>query len=375
MAAITFDEKGDGKGADFGRVLKSRVADYFKTNKISQKADWRSWSKAVFFLGSAIAIYFTLVFGNVSSGTAVLLSIAAGLTLAGFGFNVMHDAIHRNFTAKSKLSKALYYSMDLFGASGNFYRIKHTIMHHTYTNVPGEDPDIEESPIIRMSPLQKHHGYHRYQIIYSTALYFFLAFDWIWRGDYDRMARLKVCSLQMTKPTAKEQGLFYFFKAFHAFYALAVPLAFHPVKSLLACYVVALATAGLVLSIVFQIAHIHEGASYPGPDESRQIKGGWARHQVITTANFATANPFVCWYLGGLSFQIGHNLFPNINHVHYPKLNPIVVATCKEFGVNYREFSSVSSAIFSHYRQLYLLGSGKTEAELSGESAVSQTVA
>jgi DNA-binding transcriptional regulator YdaS (Cro superfamily) len=34
-----------------------------------------------------------------------------------------------------------------------------------------------------------------------------------------------------------------------------------------------------------------------------------------------------------------------------------------------------SSAIFSHYRQLYLLGSGKTEAELSGESAVSQTVA
>src|SRR5947208_7574162 len=139
MAAITFDEKGDGKGADFGRVLKSRVADYFKTNKISQTADWRSWSKAVFFLGSAIAIYFTLVFGNVSSGTAVLLSIAAGLTLAGFGFNVMHDAIHRNFTAKSKLSKALYYSMDLFGASGNFYRIKHTIMHHTYTNLPGEE--------------------------------------------------------------------------------------------------------------------------------------------------------------------------------------------------------------------------------------------
>ena len=168
MAAITFDEKGDGKGAGFGRVLKSRVADYFKTNKISQKADWRSWSKAVFFLGSAIAIYFTLVFGNVSSGTAVLLSIAAGLTLAGFGFNVMHDAIHRNFTAKSKLSKALYYSMDLFGVSGNFYRIKHAIMHHTYTNVPGEDPDIEESPIIRMSPLQKHHGYHRYQIIYAT---------------------------------------------------------------------------------------------------------------------------------------------------------------------------------------------------------------
>src|SRR5206468_5951966 len=101
-------------------------------------------------------------------------------------------------------------------------------------------------------------------------------------------------------------------------------------KSVLACYVVALATAGLVLSIVFQIAHIHEGASYPGPDESRQIKGGWARHQVITTANFATANPFVCWYLGGLNFQIEHHLFPNINHVHYPKLNPIVVATRSE---------------------------------------------
>ena len=129
------------------------------------------------------------------------------------------------------------------------------------------------------------------------------------------------------------------------------------------------------MSVVFQMAHLVEEAEQPLPDEKGIVNNEWTIHELETTANFAKRSRILAWLIGGLNFQIEHHLFPNINHVHYPKLNPIVVATCKEFGVNYREFSSVSSAIFSHYRQLYLLGSGKTEAELSGESAVSQTVA
>ena len=36
------------------------------------------------------------------------------------------------------------------------------------------------------------------------------------------------------------------------------------------------------------------------------------------------------------TLQIEHHLFPGVSQYHYPALAPIVMATCKEFGVSYR---------------------------------------
>ena len=37
-----------------------------------------------------------------------------------------------------------------------------------------------------------------------------------------------------------------------------------------------------------------------------------------------------------------HHLFPNICHTHYPAIGPIVVDICRDFGVPYKVFPSVS---------------------------------
>ena len=36
----------------------------------------------------------------------------------------------------------------------------------------------------------------------------------------------------------------------------------------------------------------------------------WAVHQLKTTANFATRNKLISWWVGGLNFQVEHHLFP-----------------------------------------------------------------
>ncbi len=56
--------------------------------------------------------------------------------------------------------------------------------------------------------------------------------------------------------------------------------------------------------------------------------------------------------MGGLNFQIEHHLFPNICHIHYSKLAPIVEKTAKEYGISYNLKPSFSQALLSHIRKL-----------------------
>jgi linoleoyl-CoA desaturase len=71
-------------------------------------------------------------------------------------------------------------------------------------------------------------------------------------------------------------------------------------------------TAGLILSIVFQLAHVVEETENPTPNELGRCNT-WAIHQLFTTTNFAPKNKIVNWYTGGLNHRTIH-IFPNISH-------------------------------------------------------------
>ena len=79
-------------------------------------------------------------------------------------------------------------------------------------------------------------------------------------------------------------------------------------------------TAGLILSVVFQLAHVVEETTNPSPNELGEMDNTWAIHQLFTTTNFAPRNAIVNWYTGGLNHQIEHHIFPNISHIHYGKI-------------------------------------------------------
>jgi linoleoyl-CoA desaturase len=79
-------------------------------------------------------------------------------------------------------------------------------------------------------------------------------------------------------------------------------------------------------------------------------------HQLATTANFATGNKLWNWLFGGLNFQVEHHLFPKVCHIHYPALNKRLKEVCAEFNVQYREFPTLRSALWSHLVHLRRVG-------------------
>ncbi len=98
-----------------------------------------------------------------------------------------------------------------------------------------------------------------------------------------------------------------------------------------------------------------EDTDFPLP-EKYELKNQWIVHQLATTLNFAAHNRLLTWFVGGLNFQVEHHLFPNISHVHYRKIAPIVQRTAEEFNLPYNSQRSFVGALSSHVRMLYQLG-------------------
>jgi linoleoyl-CoA desaturase len=122
-------------------------------------------------------------------------------------------------------------------------------------------------------------------------------------------------------------------------------------------YLAATYVQGLVLSVVFQLAHCVEEAEFPMPrEDTGRMEAAWAAHQVQTTVDFARDNRLLSWFTGGLNFQIEHHLFPQVCHVNYPKLAELVESTCREFGLRYAEHRTFLAGVVSHFRWLRRMG-------------------
>ena len=97
-------------------------------------------------------------------------------------------------------------------------------------------------------------------------------------------------------------------------------------------------------------------SEYPLPDSSGGMENNWAIHQLLTTTNFSPRSRWFSWYLGGLNYQIEHHLFPQICHVHYRAIAPIVKETAEEFGVPYHVQPTFLKALSLHKEMLWKLG-------------------
>jgi linoleoyl-CoA desaturase len=150
-------------------------------------------------------------------------------------------------------------------------------------------------------------------------------------------------------------------KVFFIILAFGIPVLLHPIWIVALFYMAAALVLGVVLSVVFQLAHCVEQAEFPLPrPETGRIENAWAIHQVETTVDFARRSRVAAWLLGGLNFQIEHHLFPRICHVNYPAISKLVERTCREFGVEYHEHTSFWAGVISHFRWLRQMGMADT---------------
>jgi len=115
-------------------------------------------------------------------------------------------------------------------------------------------------------------------------------------------------------------------------------------------------TTGLILSMIFQTAHVMPSCAYPMPDEDGVIENSWAIHEMMTATNYAPSSRIFTWLVGGFTFQVENHLFPKVCHVHYSHISKIVAATAKEYDVPYHSQKTFLSALWSHTKMLYELG-------------------
>jgi linoleoyl-CoA desaturase len=278
--------------------------------------------------------------------------VLGGLT-AAIGFNVMHDGMHGSFSQHKWVNKLAGLSLNFLGGNNFMWKSKHNIIHHTYTNIDGVDDDIEARPFLRLCETQKHYTIHKYQHWYFWAAYSLLYMWWVFATDYKKYILRRIGPTPLTKMSVMDHVSFWSFKLIHAFLFVALPIYMVGFMTWLVGFLVFALFAGFVLSIVFQLAHTVEHTHFPQTNtETGKMEDEWALHQLKTTANFATRNRFLSWWVGGLNFQIEHHLFPRISHVHYPAISKIIRKACQDFGFPYIEYPRISLAVASHISHL-----------------------
>lgn len=347
------------RGTSFQGELKRRVEQYFEEKNIKMTGNWKLYLKTAVLGLCFIGIYSTLVFFTPVWWASVLLCMVFGVNCAAIGFNIMHDAAHGSFSGSRTLNNVAASSLDFLGASSFMWKVKHNIIHHTYTNIDGYDDDIDAKPWLRMAPTQKKYFFHRFQHIYFILLYAFLYILWIGVMDFQKYFKGKVGEMPIKEMAFKDHLLFWASKLSFATLFIFLPIYMCGFINYIIGFAIFSATAGIVISIVFQLAHAVGELEFPQPTDTTDkvmMENEWAIHQVKTTANFATKNKLITWYMGGLNYQIEHHLFPKISHVHYPAISKIVKKTSEEFGIKYMEFPKMRHAIFAHIMLLKRMG-------------------
>jgi linoleoyl-CoA desaturase len=354
MPKVTYNNKN----AVFFPSLKKAVEEYFATRQLKKTGNWKLHLKTIVLIGSAIALYLTLLLATYPAVVGVLCSIVLGIVIAGIGFDVMHDGCHGSYSSKKWVNELMGLTLNALGGNAFFWKQKHNIIHHTYTNVDGVDDDIARSPFIRMCRTQRWVPAHKYQHIYLPFLYMLASIFWVFVSDPVKYATKKVYTTPMPKMDTKEHIIFWVSKLLYVVFYMALPIMLVGWLPWLVGFLCMHAAMGFTLTIVFQLAHVVEETEFEFVDASdfKHIENEWAIHQIKTTANFSRKSKLITWFVGGLNFQIEHHLFPKISHVHYPALSKIVEAKCKEFGIAYHSMPNMMTAINSHFRFLKELG-------------------
>lgn len=343
----------------FFRTLNKRVNAYFRDNDLQKTGNWKLHLKAAIMFTAFLAPYFLILFLDISEWWKLLFTVLMGAGMAGVGMNVMHDGNHGVYSKKKWVNK--FMGSSIYVLAGNVYnwQVQHNVLHHTYTNIHGHDEDIDAGRVIRFSKHAKWRKFHKFQHIYSVFLYGLLTFNWALTTDFIQTKNYLKRQLSYGEMPSKwkQWSTLAVTKLVYVTVWLIIPMLIGITwwKVLLGFFVMHY-TAGLILSVIFQLAHVVEDNDMPLPNEKGEMKNTWAIHQLFTTANFASKNKIVNWLTGGLNHQVEHHIFPNISHIHYDKIAEIVRETAIEFNLPYNEYETTQGAVKAHFQYLKKLG-------------------
>ncbi|MFW0791194.1 fatty acid desaturase family protein [Gordonia sp. CPCC 205333] len=213
------------------------------------------------------------------------------------------------------------------------WRHSHNYMHHTFTNVLGEDRDIGYG-ILRMDRDQKWNPYYLGNLFYATALMAF--FEWgVMLHDLE-VERIVAGERKWSDVKGLVKGMWrkasrQVLKDYVVFPVLSGPMFI----TTLAGNVTANFVRNLwTYSIIF-CGHFPSGAqTFTAEECVNETKGQWYLRQMLGSANIEGSELFHIMS-GNLSHQIEHHLFPDVPANRYPEMSAEVREICERYGLPY----------------------------------------
>ncbi|WP_338219169.1 fatty acid desaturase family protein [Algoriphagus sp. oki45] len=345
--------------------MRNRVNTYFKTAQKTKYANREMVFKTIVMM----LVYFVpliLVIASAVDQTWQLFVcfVISGLGMAGIGMGVMHDAIHGSYSKNPLINKLLGYTLNLVGANATVWRIQHNVLHHSYTNIHEGDDDINAPFFLRFSPNAEQNGLHAYQHWYAWFFYGLSTLSWVVSKDFIRLKRYYSLGLLKSKKNYHLSILkVAAWKVVYLCLALGLPILISPFGpgEIFLAFLLQHFVTGLSITLVFQTAHVMPDMAFPQADEHGMVEGERMLHQLATTSNYSEKSRIFSWMIGGLNYQVEHHLFPDICHVHYREIAPIVKATAAEFNIPYYSKKTFFDALKAHFQMLYFLGNAKLE--------------
>ncbi|MCB0640650.1 MAG: acyl-CoA desaturase, partial [Phaeodactylibacter sp.] len=308
IPAVRFNKQNQ---PEFFTELTKRVNAYFRQNNISKYANLNMKLKTAFMLTLYFLPLILMVTGLINStGMIFLMWGLMGFGIAGLGAAVMHDANHGSYSRNARVNKALGYVITVIGGYPANWKIQHNFLHHSYTNIHGMDEDIELN-VMRLSPDQPASRRFRFQAFYAPFLYGLLSIFWVTLKDFQSFIRFHKKDYLRVENITFAKGLteIIIHKIWYIGLMVLLPMLVLPIpwwQTLLAFLMMHL-IGGLLLSLIFQAAHVLEETHFTQPDENGSVENSWAIHQIRTTSNFAKKSRFFSWFIGGLNYQIEHH--------------------------------------------------------------------
>lgn len=349
-------------------TLRKRVGDYLKRQSIDTKSSWSIYGRVAFIYLAFLVTYYVAHFVSFNSiFVTMLTAIMFGVGEALFSMHILHDASHCGISHNPTLWKWIGNSFDFFiGGSYYAWLHQHAIGHHLYTNVRGADPDLGDGELDfrRVSPAQTWRPIYKYQHFYAPLLYGLLSFKsrvldaetFISRVN----GRIRVLNPPMFFVIAYLMGKVSFIAI-----RFVLPLFFMSLGRLMLTFFLAEFVLGFYLAFVFQVSHVATGLDFMAtplpPAPAAKIDEDWAVSQIRTTQDYAHGAAITTFFTGALNYQVAHHLFPTVSQTYLAEIAPIIVQTCKEFGVEYHVLPGFITAFKSHIDYLYIMGRNPDE--------------
>ena len=246
----------DTNRSQFYPTVRKRVEAYFSQRALSPHANSAMWAKASFFLVGYGLLYSLIISNHFSTWPMLGMAIGLGMFAAFIGFNVSHDGLHGAFSDHSWVNKLLGNSFYLLGANPYVWKITHNIVHHTYTNIPGHDEDIELAPgLVRLDPQEELRPWHRYQQWYTFPLYALASLSWVFRKDYVKFFKSRIGPHDNSSHPRSEYVKLFGSKAIYYFFFLVLPFLVLDLAwwQILLGFILMHLAEGLTLGLVFQL--------------------------------------------------------------------------------------------------------------------------